>query len=152
MSSISNAAISSTVCTPPPELVHLPVLPMFHLCLKAFVRQELVPATKSAGADPSLTCHIFTEIESLSAAVAQAQIARQHPKATPCPPSGPGAQSFPDLALLLMSFKAHNPLWNTIFLMSAAIYSNMSNAMYLSMVYYQITHLGYFPPMRYKNQ
>lgn len=59
-----------------------------HLRLEAFVRQELVPATKSVGADASLAFRIFKEIQSLGTAVAHAQTARQNAQSNTVPPSG----------------------------------------------------------------
>lgn len=73
------------------ELAHLPDPPRLYLRLEAFVRQELVPATKSAGADASLAFRIFKEIELLGAAVAQAQMARQNAQSNTIPPSSSGA-------------------------------------------------------------
>lgn len=68
-------------------LAQLPGPPRLYLRLEAFVRQELVPATKSAGPDASLAFRIFKEIESLGAAVAQAQTTRQNAQSNTIPPS-----------------------------------------------------------------
>ncbi|KAF8124105.1 hypothetical protein EV363DRAFT_1541594 [Boletus edulis] len=57
--------------------------------VEAFVRQELVPASKP---DASLASRIFNEIESIGTTVTQAQIARQNAQSNTIPPSGPGSQ------------------------------------------------------------
>ncbi|KAF8123048.1 hypothetical protein EV363DRAFT_1549172, partial [Boletus edulis] len=82
--------------------------PRLYLRLEAFVRQELVPASKP---DTSLASHIFNEIESIGTAVTQAQIVRQNAQSNTIPPSGPGTH-FPCLSFhfSLMSPEVHNPL------------------------------------------
>ncbi|KAF8130340.1 nucleoporin Nup186/Nup192/Nup205 [Boletus edulis] len=70
-------------------LAQLPDAPRLYLRLEAFVRQELVPASKP---DASLASRIFNEIESIGTAVTQAQIARQNAQSNTIPPSGPGSQ------------------------------------------------------------
>lgn len=75
-------------------LAQLPDPPRLYLRLEAFARQELVPATKLAGPDASLAFRIFKEIESLGAAVAQAQIARQNAQTNTVPPSATCAYIF----------------------------------------------------------
>lgn len=97
------------------ELAQLPDAPRLYLRLEAFVRQELVPAAKSAGADASLASRIFKEIDSLGAAVAQAHTARQNAQTNTVPPSGPGAHPFPSLRVETHVVQAHNPRSVTIF-------------------------------------
>ena len=127
------------------ELAHLPDAPRLHLRLEAFVRQELVPTTKSAGADASLAGRIFTEIESLGAAVAQAQTARQHAQSNTVPPSGQCAQSLPRPCPFTHVVPGSQPALGYDIL-DARYDSLKYERRYLSMVYYQIARLGYFSP------
>ena len=76
------------------ELARLPDPPRLYLRLEAFVRQELVPAARSAGPEAPLAFRIFREIESLGAAVTQAQISRQNARSNTIPPSGSCASIF----------------------------------------------------------
>ncbi|KAF8547550.1 hypothetical protein OG21DRAFT_1490136 [Imleria badia] len=100
--------------------------PRLYLRLEVFVKQKLVPASKP---DASLASRIFNEIESIGTAVTQAQIARQNAQSNTIPPSGPGSQ--PSLGYDILD----------------ARYDSLKyERRYLSIVYYQITHLGYFSP------
>lgn len=92
------------------ELAQSPDPPRLYLRLEAFVRQELIPAAKSAGPDASLACRIFKEIESLGAAVAHAQMARQNAQSNTVPPSGSGASSI----LLTLSIYSCRPRFTTL--------------------------------------
>ncbi|KAF8432489.1 hypothetical protein L210DRAFT_3650407 [Boletus edulis BED1] len=94
--------------------------------VEAFVRQELVPASKP---DASLASRIFNEIESIGTTVTQAQIARQNAQSNTIPPSGPGSQ--PSLGYDILD----------------ARYDSLKyERWYLSIVYYQTARLGYFSP------
>ncbi|KAF8416312.1 hypothetical protein L210DRAFT_3656687 [Boletus edulis BED1] len=94
--------------------------------VEAFVRQELVPASKP---DASLASRIFNEIESIGTTVTQAQIARQNAQSNTIPPSGPGSQ--PSLGYDILD----------------ARYDSLKyERRYLSIVYYQTARLGYFSP------
>ncbi|KAH0834004.1 hypothetical protein J3R83DRAFT_11240 [Lanmaoa asiatica] len=110
-------------------LAQLPDAPRLCLRLEAFVRQELVPATKSAGPDASLAFRIFKEIELLAAAVAQAQTARQNAQSNTVPTSCPGSQ--PSLGYDILNARCDSLKYER---------------RYLSVVYYQIARLGYFSP------
>ncbi|KAF8548025.1 hypothetical protein OG21DRAFT_1489716 [Imleria badia] len=63
--------------------------PRLYLRLKAFVRQDLVPASKP---DTSLASHIFNETESIRTVVTRAQTARQNIQSKTIPPSRPGSR------------------------------------------------------------
>ncbi|KAG8215255.1 hypothetical protein J3R82DRAFT_8809, partial [Butyriboletus roseoflavus] len=110
-------------------LAQLPDSSRLYLRLEAFVRQELVPATKSAGADASLAFRIFKEIQSLGTAVAQAQAARQNAQSNTVPPSGSCSQ--PSLGYDILNARCDSLKYER---------------RCLSMVYYQIARLGYFSP------
>jgi nuclear pore complex protein Nup205 len=120
------------------ELAHRPDAPRLHLRLEAFVRQELVPATRSEG---SFALRIFSEIDSLGAAVAQAHTARQHAQSN----TVPGAQSLPRPCPATHVLQGSQPALGYDIL-DARYDSLKYERRYLSMVYYQIARLGYFSP------
>lgn len=83
------------------ELALLPDAPSrLYLRLEAFVRQELVPAQKSAGADASLASRVFDQVESLGVAVTQAQSARQGAQINTVAPSA----TCPSIHFFLVAF------------------------------------------------
>ncbi|KIK97850.1 hypothetical protein PAXRUDRAFT_824522 [Paxillus rubicundulus Ve08.2h10] len=111
------------------ELAELADAPRLYIRLEAFVRQELVPPVKVAGADISLAQSIFKEIEALGTAVSQAQTARQNAQSNTVAPSSPGSH-----ALL-----GHD-------ILNARYESLKYERRYLATVYYKMACLGYFSP------
>ena len=124
------------------ELAHLPDPPRLYLRLEAFVRQELVPATKSVGPDTSLASRIFKEIESLGAAFVQAQTARQNAQSNTVPPSGSGAAFLSRTCRAAHAVQGSQPSLGYDIL-DARCDSLKYERRHLSMVYYQIARLGY---------
>ncbi|KAF8123906.1 hypothetical protein EV363DRAFT_1545999, partial [Boletus edulis] len=90
IASILHAIVTVNPQHGPSQLDRGDPAPRLYLRLEAFVRQELVPASKP---DASLASHIFNEIESIGTAVTQAQIARQNAQSNTIPPSGPAFDS-----------------------------------------------------------
>ncbi|KAG9311040.1 hypothetical protein JVU11DRAFT_8938 [Chiua virens] len=126
------------------ELAHLPDAPRLYLRLEAFVRQELVPTIKSAGADASLAFRIFNEIDSLGALVAQAQTASQNAQ-TNTVPSGPGAY-FPSCSCYPTHLVQGSQPSLGYDILNARYDSLKYERRHLAMVYHQIARLGYFSP------